>query len=73
MVDLHLKEHERIREELATLRQLIMKVEPAVILDGRFEKMITSPLSIVDVACDLIAQIPELRALSRDSLEVEST
>lgn len=45
---------ERLEDELVALRQAILRVNPGVILDGRFESMITSPISILVVARELI-------------------
>lgn len=51
----------RLKEELVLLRQAIIRIEPSVMLDGRFEEMITTPLSILAIARELIGQIPELK------------
>lgn len=67
MVDVSQAECERIKEELATLRQIILRVEPMVVLDGRFEKMITSPLSIIAIAGALLETLPA----SREGLQLE--
>ena len=52
--DLTVEENERYRSKLSQLRQTIMEVEPAVLLDGRFEEMINTPASIIDVAQALL-------------------
>lgn len=51
----------RLKEELVLLRQTIIRVEPSVMLDGRFEEMITTPRSVLTVARELIGQIPALK------------
>lgn len=61
MVELVAEENERLKLELAGLRQVILQIEPHVLMDGRFEKMIIAPITVIAVARDLIAQIPELR------------
>jgi len=65
MYNLALEENEFIREELARLRQLIIRVEPTVLLDGRFEEMFLSPIKIIDIACHLLRELPELRQLEQ--------
>ena len=58
MVNISENETEKVKSELSRLRQAIMKVEPNVLLDGRFEQMIVNPISIIDIACDLLKQQP---------------
>ncbi len=57
----NLTESERINDELVILRQVIMRVDPMVIHDGRFEKMIISPWSTLAIAREMLEQIPHLR------------
>ena len=52
--DLTLEENERYRAKLGQLRQTIMAAEPAVLVDGRFEAMINTPTTIIDIAQELI-------------------
>lgn len=61
MINVMHEENERLQESLADLRQLIMRVEPAVMFDGRFEEMITNPTAIIDAARQLIRTIPARR------------
>jgi hypothetical protein len=61
MVELVLEENERLKEELAGLRQAIIQADPAVLLDGRFELMITTPITVITVARQLVAELPALR------------
>ncbi|MEZ4516915.1 MAG: hypothetical protein R3C44_08790 [Chloroflexota bacterium] len=61
MVELVQEENERLKEELAGLRQAILQVDPSILLDGRFEQMITTPITVIAVARELISQIPEIR------------
>jgi hypothetical protein len=56
------EENPRLTEELALLRQSIMRAEPSVMLDGRFEEMIITPLSVIIIARELISQIPAIKA-----------
>ncbi len=55
-----LSKYERIEEELNVLRQTIMKVEPAVMIDGRFEQMILNPIQIVRIAERLLSNKLEI-------------
>jgi hypothetical protein len=54
MVELILEENERLKEELAGLRQAIIQADPAVLIDGRFEQMITTPITVITVARQLV-------------------
>lgn len=54
-------ETNRLWEELALLRQSIIRADPSVMLDGRFEAMIITPITVIAIARELIALIPELR------------
>jgi hypothetical protein len=58
MVNIVQEENQRLKAELSALRRVIMQVEPVVMLDGRFEEMITSPIAVIEIACQIIAQIP---------------
>ena len=53
------EENRRIKAELSILRRVIMQVEPVVMVDGRFEEMMLSPITIIDVAREIIAKIPQ--------------
>jgi hypothetical protein len=44
--------------ELWQLRQTIIRVDPAVMHDGRFGEMFTTPIKIIDIARRLIETIP---------------
>lgn len=61
MVDIKQVESQRLKSELVSLRQTIVQVEPLVMVDGRFEKMMLSPITVLDVARELIEQIPQMR------------
>ncbi len=56
MVDMILEENKRLKDELAALRQIIMRADPSVMLDGRFELMIISPVAVIGIARDLVLQ-----------------
>jgi hypothetical protein len=55
------EEYYRLRAELWQLRQAIIRADPAVLHDGRFEEMFAAPVKIIDVARQLIETIPQLR------------
>ena len=53
------EENRRIKAELSILRRVIMQVEPVVMVDGRFEEMMLSPITVIDVARNIIEKIPQ--------------
>lgn len=55
------EENSRLKAELWQLRQAIIRADPTVMHDGRFEEMFTAPVKIIDVARQLIETIPQLR------------
>lgn len=59
MINVVQEENIRLKQKLATLRQTILRIDPSVMVDGRFEKMIVAPITVIDVACELIEAIPE--------------
>lgn len=61
-------EGERYRHELERLRQVILRAEPAVLFDGRFEDMITAPVTTIAIAAELIGQM----SVARRSLAVQA-
>ncbi|GIK56382.1 MAG: hypothetical protein HND44_06785 [Chloroflexi bacterium] len=63
MLNIVQEENRRLKGELSALRRVIMQVEPVVMLDGRFEEMMTSPIAVIGVARQIIAQIPETKLL----------
>ncbi len=62
MVDIVRAENQRLKSELASLRQLILQTDPSVMVDGRFEKMMVAPINVIAVARALIEQIPNMDA-----------
>ena len=48
------EENRRLKRELAQLRRTIIKVEPTVLIDGRFEQMVTAPINVIRVAQQLL-------------------
>lgn len=59
MVNITQEENRRLKAELYALRRVIMQAEPVVMIDGRFEEMMTSPIAVIDVARQIIAQRPQ--------------
>jgi hypothetical protein len=44
------EENQRLKAELGQLRQAIIRADPSVMQDGRFEEMFTTPVRINGVA-----------------------
>jgi hypothetical protein len=53
------EENRRLKMELAHLRRIIIQVEPVVLLDGRFEQMVTAPINVIRVAQQLLQKLPQ--------------
>ncbi|MCA9964514.1 MAG: hypothetical protein KC423_09730 [Anaerolineales bacterium] len=54
IVDTQALAREQFQTQLTQLRRAILKDEPTILYDGRFEAMIISPAAILEVACSLI-------------------
>ncbi|MFN2134582.1 MAG: hypothetical protein ACK2UK_01425 [Candidatus Promineifilaceae bacterium] len=52
------EENRQLKAQLWQLRQAIIRADPAVMHDGRFEEMFTAPVRIIDVARQVIEAIP---------------
>jgi len=52
-------ENNRLKVELWQLRQAIIRADPMVMHDGRFEKMFVAPVNIIDIARQLIEALPQ--------------
>lgn len=61
MLNIVQEENQRLKAELLSLRRVIMQVEPVVMLDGRFEEMIVSPITVINVARDILQKMPQYR------------
>jgi hypothetical protein len=57
MIDTYQLENQRIKQELAALRQAIVQAEPVVMYDGRFDEMIASPITAVTIAKQLLTEL----------------
>lgn len=56
MLDLRIEEEDRLTDEIASLRQVIIRVEPSVMVDGRFEQMFTTPITVLRIARQLLEE-----------------
>jgi hypothetical protein len=54
------EENRRFKAELWQLRQAIIRAEPSVMHDGRFEEMFTTPVKIIGVARQIIEMLPQI-------------
>ncbi len=61
MIDMVQEENQRLKQELTALRQMIIRVAPGVMYDGRFDQMIASPITTLDVACELLGEMAQSR------------
>jgi hypothetical protein len=59
MFNLFQEENQRLKRDLASLRQAIIAAEPTVMVDGRFEEMITAPSRTINIAQALILEITQ--------------
>lgn len=56
MLNIAREENERLKAEISRLRQTIINLEPTVMIDGRFEEMMTSPRATILVARQLLEE-----------------
>lgn len=62
MVDIARVENEKMKSQLSGLRQAVMQADPTVIVDGRFEKMMTAPITVIEIARELLESLAPLAA-----------
>jgi hypothetical protein len=62
MVDIARVENEKMKSQLSGLRQAVMQADPTVIVDGRFEKMMTAPITVIEIARELLESLVPLAA-----------
>ncbi len=65
MFDMFQEENQRLKRDLASLRQAIIAAEPSVMVDGRFEEMITTPGKTIIIAQALIAEMTQAKENSQ--------
>lgn len=54
MIDIAQLENEKMKTQLTGLRQAVIQADPMVIVDGRFEKMMTAPINVIEIARELL-------------------
>ncbi len=57
MINTYQEVDQQLKQELSALRQTIMRVAPGVMYDGRFDQMIISPITILDIARELLQEL----------------
>lgn len=57
MIDIARVENERMKIQLSGLRQAVIQADPTVIVDGRFEKMMTAPITVIEIARELLESL----------------
>lgn len=62
MIDIARLENEKMKSQLSGLRTTVIRVDPTVIVDGRFEKMMAAPITVIEIARELLESIaPPIR------------
>ena len=54
MIDIVQLENQKMRTQLSGLRRAVIQADPMVIVDGRFEKMMTAPITVIEIARELL-------------------
>ena len=62
MVDIARVENEKMKSQLTGLRRAVIQADPTVIVDGRFEKMMTAPITVIEIARELLESLAPLSA-----------
>jgi len=57
MIDIARMENEKMKSKLTGLRKAVIKADPTVIVDGRFEKMIAAPITVIEIARELLEAV----------------
>lgn len=57
MIDIARLENEKMKSKLMGLRKAVIKADPTVIVDGRFEKMIAAPITVIEIARELLEAV----------------
>ncbi len=60
MVDIARVENEKMKTQLTGLRRAVIQADPTVIVDGRFEKMMTAPITVIEIARELLESLAPL-------------
>lgn len=59
MVDIARLENEKMKSKLTGLRQAVIQADPMVIVDGRFERMIAAPITVIEIARELLETLAQ--------------
>lgn len=59
MVDIAHLENERMKSKLTGLRKAIIQADPTVIVDGRFEQMMIAPITVIEIARELLETLSQ--------------
>jgi hypothetical protein len=54
MIDIARLENQKMKSELSGLRRAVIQADPMVIVDGRFEKMMAAPITVIEIARELL-------------------
>lgn len=54
MIDIARLENQKMKSQLSGLRQAVIQADPMVIVDGRFEKMMAAPITVIEIARELL-------------------
>jgi hypothetical protein len=68
MIDIIQTENEKMKTQLTGLRQAIIQADPMVIVDGRFEKMMTAPINVIEIARELLESLAHPKPEQASSL-----
>ncbi len=60
MIDIARLENEKMKTQLSELRHAVIQADPSVIVDGRFEKMMTAPINVIAIARELLVSLSPL-------------
>ena len=59
MVDIVRLENEKMKAQLTGLRKAVIQADPTVIVDGRFERMMTAPITVIEIARELLETLAQ--------------
>lgn len=59
MVDIARLENEKMKSKLSGLRKAVIQADPMVIVDGRFERMMAAPITVIEIARELLESLSQ--------------
>ena len=59
MVDIARQENEKMKSKLTGLRKAVIQADPTVIVAGRFERMMTAPITVIEIARELLETLAQ--------------